>query len=171
MSWGDESVDFDQVTALAYWWEKVAIKGMDFGIAYRVELYTGEKRTRVFFGGREDFFRGLFEEIVAALHVRVVSRLAREVLARVDRGEEVEVARLRFSREGLSRKGRIFRLKQVPWSTVVELRPMPDPWGVQILASDSQGGKRVIGSGAFRFRNGALVPTLVRACVDRYAAG
>jgi hypothetical protein len=176
--WGDEAIDFDDVTALAYWRQKVVAKGVFLGFGYNIDLYTGKKRTRVSFGVlgfggvKEDVSPSVFEQAVAALRRHVEWRLLSEVLARVDDGEEVEVGFFLFSRRGISRKRRFSGPKRAPWSAALEIRPFssPEPGGVKIFASDRQGETRKIGDTFVDYPNVVLLPPLIRACVDRYSS-
>jgi hypothetical protein len=180
LSWGDEDVSFDEVTKLAYWVEGIIVKGNYWGLASTINLYTsGNRPTRVYFGGQkvgptwEKAFRPLFEQTVAALHRHIEWRLISEIIADLDRGEEVEVAGFVFSRQGLSRRGLLGRGRQASWAAVFEVRPFsdPPPGGLKIFADEEQPRKRKIGDTFIDYPNCVLLPTLVRACVERYSAG
>ncbi len=177
MLWGDEVVDFNNVTALAYWRQKVVANGVFLGFGYTIDLYAGKKRTHVSFGAlgfggvKEDTSPAVFDQAVGALRRHVEWRLLSEVLARVDDGEEVEVGFFLFSRLGISRKRRFPAPKRAPWSATLEIRPFssPEPGGVKIYASEREGEARKIGDTLLDYPNVVLLPPLIRACVDRYA--
>jgi hypothetical protein len=171
LSWGDESVDFDLVTSIAYWWVNM---GGPLGVDYFLDLYTGERRTRVSFTGqRGRFHRDIFDRAIAAVRNHVEWRLVVDIIRRLDRGEEVAVGNLRASRAGLAVRPRRFGLKQAQWSAVLEIRPWYPPslpGGLKIFAANSRGRKRKLGVSLFETPNTVLLPTLVRACADRYSA-
>jgi hypothetical protein len=175
LSWGKKSIRFADVTALSYWQTTttpeviVPLRALAT-VMCQIDLYTGKKRTSIAFRARSENEHAVFERTVAILDDRVAWRLVDEILAAIEAGQTVKVARFRLSREGLRH-----RRRAVPWESVIAVRPplRPNPdvpmGGLIIYGHDGKGGAEPLWDIFIRDPNSFLMPMLVDTCVERYA--
>jgi hypothetical protein len=179
ISWRGKSIELYRLTALAYWKFPITAAGAAaaqlVAYSYNIKLLSNKTRLTIsLYGMKKDKKTPLaFQETIEALRAHVEPRLVREVLARIDQGEQFKVGSLSLSRAGIYNKGFIHS-ESASWSS---LEIHPSPLGTakastqNIYARDSRNSRRKIGKISPTTPNAVLVPSLIGICASRYSTG
>jgi hypothetical protein len=180
ISWRGESMKLSHVTALAYYIleAKAPPTNLTAYYNYSALLRSGKQRFDVILHGKpkDDETYQAFVGMLAALRTHVEPRLIREILARIDHGEQGKVGHFRISREGLHYKG-LLRSKFVPWSATFQVMPsleamVENAAQLRVYAKNIPGDSlRKIGEISAGTPNSVLAPALMDICIARYQAG
>lgn len=115
--WGNISVPYTQIVALSYWVTNLSnIVGQNFD--YRIVLFTGKKRERITFTGRDEYTRVAYDAAVDVLLRFVGAPILTTTVSRLDGGEAVIFAGWTLSSTSAA-QGK----KSVSWGTPVRYVP------------------------------------------------
>lgn len=175
ISWHDKSMEFDRVSAFAFFVLPVSAANQLMGYMYNINLHSGNERLHVgLFGMKKDQETpSAFQIAVAALRRHIEPRLFEQALTRIDQGEHVKVGTIIFSRDGLRNKG-FFHSKFAAWSSTIEVHP--SSLGTAFASTqyihtrDTRNRRHKIGEVGSATPNGILASALIDICTRRYSA-
>ncbi|MCA0296185.1 MAG: DUF2510 domain-containing protein [Actinobacteria bacterium] len=157
---GSDAHPFDGVTAISFSSTRVSAAGAS-NMLYKVHLWRGKKRETITFEGGGTEERAAYEALTKAVLDRVGKPILADLVAAVDRGEEVELAGWTLSLAG-ARQGK----KSFPWSA--DVRFQPDQQGFFTVFATVPGQKEErIGLHGADSPNGALVPIVFNVLASR----
>jgi hypothetical protein len=174
ISWRDKSMEFDRVSAFAFFVLPVSAANQLMGYMYSINLYSDNERLHVgLFGMKKDKETpSAFQITVAALRRHIEPRLFEQTLRRIDQGEQIKIGAITFSRDGLRRKG-FFHSKFAAWSSTIEIHP--PSLGTAFASTqyihtrDTRNRQHKIGEVGSATPNGILASTLIDICTRRYS--
>jgi hypothetical protein len=174
ISWHGRSMEFERVSAFAFFVLPVSAANQLMGYMYNINLHSGNERFHVgLFGMKKDQETpSAFKIAVAVLRKHIEPRLLEQALTRIDQGEQVKVGTIIFSRDGLQNKG-LFHSKFAAWSSTIEVHP--SSLGIAFASTqyihsrDTQNRRHKIGEVGSVTPNGVLASALIDICTSRYS--
>ncbi len=161
VTWGDRSVPYAELTAIAYW----VMAALGPNRTYELRLWTARGRpAMVRFTGRDAATRAAYDATVEALLAHAGRRMMDDALARIEAGETVAFGGWTLDRHSAG-QGRT----RVAWSTPIDFVPSIEFYGGWWVRAVIDGRHKEIGMILRDVANGPLLREVFDACVRRYA--